>query len=357
MSWFKFSWFHVSWGKRSVLGISALAAIVATFAVIACGPKLSRISTIEGIRILGVRKSAPYARPGESVHLQMLLEDGREVPPAELRTFFGFWCVNPAGDSFAQCLTSAPSVEPVFEFDVTEFDVEIPKDALRENESVPGARPSGTAFVFYGVCAGELEVPSIDLDDPDLETFAPKCLNSEGEQVGAEDFVVGYSQIFVFEELRNKNPIITGIMQGEMELRADCIDGECSSSFEVPELDDCEEGVLCFEACEDDADPFSCPSKSVAVVVDPASVEVDSVAEDFGSEQDESIWVHYFIDRGTVNPELKLINDAVEGLQSDYSTLIYSPLEAGPVRVWAVVRDSRGGTAWVRVPGYVKARD
>ncbi len=325
--------------------------------LVACGPTLERISSVTGVRILGVRKSAPYAHPGETVHLQMRWEDGRPQLPENVETFFGFWCVNPPGNSYARCLTAEPSIEPQFEFGVTEFDVTIPEDSLLES-SVPNARPSGSAFVFYGVCAGEFQLPDLEDDDLEPEDLIPQCVDENGEQVGAEDFVIGYSQIFIYDELRNNNPILRGLKQGDTELRVDCIDEACDEPYEVPDLQGCEEGVLCLEACEDDeVSPFNCPHKSIEAMVNEESVEADDVAADFGTEQEESIWVHYFVDRGAIGSELKLINDAVEGFQSDFSTTIYSPEEPGPVRVWVVVRDNRGGTAWLRAPGFVKPRE
>ena len=306
---------------------------------------------------MGVRKSEPYAAPGETVHLQMLWEDGRAELPPHVETFFGFWCVNPPGDSYAGCLTTVPSIEPVFAFDVTEFDVDIPLDSLRTSSNAENARPSGSAFVFYAVCAGELVVADLEegIDDPG--ELVPKCVDDEGEQVSAEDFVVGYSQIFIYEGLRNQNPIITGLVQGETEVEIDCIDEACDEPFATPELTGCQDGVLCLEACEDDGDAFLCTSTPIEVIFDPKSVEKDEVAADFGSDLEESIWVSYFVDQGSLSPELKLINDAAEGLFDHYSTNLYPPKEPGPVRVWAVVRDNRGGTAWLRAPGYIKARD
>lgn len=326
-------------------------------AAVGCGPRLERISSITGLRIMGVLKSAPYAHPGETVHLQMLWEDGRPELPKHVETFFGFWCLNPPSNSYTQCFTTEPSIEPSFEFDVTEFDVHIPEDSLIESD-VPDARPSGSAFVFYGVCAGEFEVPDLEGDVDDPEEIVPKCVDENGEQVGAEDFVIGYSQIFIYEELRNNNPILLGLKHDDQELSVDCIDADCDEPYGVPDIDGCEEGVLCLEACEDDSiDPFMCPHESVEVIVDEASVEPDEVAADFGSEQEESIWVHYFVDRGAVGSEVKLINDALAGFQESFASNIYAPMEPGPVRVWAVVRDNRGGTAWLRAPGFVEPRD
>jgi len=340
-----------------VLWALVLSCVAAGALLMACGPTLERPSSVTGVRIMGVRKSAPYAHPGETVHLQMLWEDGRAELPDEVEIFFGFWCLNPPGNSYVGCLTTEPSIEPTFEFGVTEFDVEIPEDSLLESD-VPDARPAGSAFVFYGVCAGEFQVPDLDEEGLEPEDLVPQCVDENGEQVDADDFVIGYSQIFIYDELRNENPILRGLKQGDEELTVDCIDAACDEPYAVPDLEGCEDGVLCLEACkDDDVSPFDCPHVSIEAMVDEESVEDDAIAADFGTKQEESIWVHYFVDRGAIGSELKLINDAVAGFQKDFSTTLYSPEEPGPVRVWAVVRDNRGGTAWLRVPGFVKPRE
>lgn len=342
--------------KRHTLGLMLATTMALSVWVVGCGPTLDKISSLETLRVLGVRKSSPYAAPGETVHLKMLWEDGRAELPPQVETFFGFWCLNPPGNSYAGCLTMLPNVEPSFAFNVNEFEVRIPEEALVPSP-VPDARASGSAFVFYAVCAGTLEVADLDKGISDPEELVPRCLDEDGEQVGADDFMIGYSQIFIYEELRNENPVITGLRQGEFEIEVDCIDEECDAPFAVPELTDCQEGILCLETCEEDGDPVLCDAKSIEVIFDPASVEKDEVAADFGSDLQESIWVSYYIDRGSLSPELKLINDSTHGLFDHYSTNLYPPEEPGPVRVWAVVRDNRGGTTWLRAPGYVKARD
>jgi hypothetical protein len=49
-----------------------------------------------------------------------------------------------------------------------------------------------------------------------------------------------------------------------------------------------------------------------------------------------------------------LANDADLGWQEDYGTSFFAPRDPGPVRIWATVRDNRGGFSWLRLVGYVK---
>jgi hypothetical protein len=41
------------------------------------------------------------------------------------------------------------------------------------------------------------------------------------------------------------------------------------------------------------------------------------------------------------------LNDATRGYNPNHGTQFYAPKEAGPVRIWAVIHDNRGGMSWV----------
>lgn len=347
--------------KKHTARHGALILAGASLALSACGPELSRVSEIETLRIMGVRKSAPYARPGETVSLHMLWEDGAEQMPEQVESFFGFWCLNPPGDVYSSCLTSPPNVNPPqFVTNQSNFELVIPENSTRSSSVEPNAPDSGTAFVFYGICAGTLDlgVSAPDADDGDSAASSPlpRCLDEDGNELGPDDFVIGYSKIFIYDDLRNENPIVTGFKVNGQDVQIDCIDEDCDGPFPVPELTGCTDGVACFKACEDDGDLLKCPATSIEAVIDPASAEQDELAfVTYGQELEEAIWVSYFVDQGTVSPELKMVNDATLGWQSDYSSEFFAPSEAGPLRLWAVVRDNRGGSAWIRVPAFIEA--
>lgn len=347
----------------SSLGLS-LSAIATNVLLAGCGPELDPISRIETLRIIGVQKDLPFAKPGETVELSMLYEDTREGD-APVETFFAFWCVNPPGDNFGECLASPPSEDsqPQLVTGQTTFSLEIPDDILLPS-SGPDLPDSGTAVVFFGVCSGKLQSVLLEEDGFDAasagevasgEALIPRCLDDEGKDVGPDDFLIGYSTVLVYEDLRNQNPILEGFVLGDEEMELDCIDLDCDGPFALPELDGCEPGVVCIEACEEDSDIELCPAIEVSAQVNPQSAEEDELAEvAYGTKLEESIWVSYFVDRGLVSPPLKLVNDAEAGFQSDYSTRLYAPKEPGPLRIWAAVRDNRGGVTWLRLPGYVK---
>lgn len=338
------------------LGKRSFALLFASSILLGCGPELEPISDLKTLRILGVRKSAPYARPGEKVDLKMLWEDGRSDLP-EVETFFAFFCMNPPADLYSQCLAGPPKVTPQFSFGETEFSLSIPDDALRGDDRDSELPDYGTVFVMYGVCAGTLTGESDAEDASSGELLLPGCVDDEGQSVGSQNFILGYSTIFVFEELRNENPLVKGFVVGDEEVEIDCVDEACEGPMEVPDLSDCQEGVACFEACPDDGDFLECPEITLGALIDEESAEADSLAlAAYDRELEESIWVSYFVDRGRLTPPLKLVNDADLGWRSDFSTKFYAPAEPGPLRLWAVVRDSRGGSSWTRLPAFVKAK-
>ncbi len=342
----------------------ALLALMA-LSTVGCGPELDPISRVETLRIIGVRKSAPYARPGERVELHMLYEAGLD-DEREVETFFAFWCVNPPGDLFSQCLSEPPNQEVGAQFvnNSSSFAIDIPEDSLRDSLIDPSLPRQGSAFVFYGVCAGRLDGALVSggmLNEEALsgagagEALIPRCLDEDGNELGPEDFVVGYSTILIYENLRNENPIITGFEVDGQRVEVDCIDEQCDAPFEASELEGCEDGIACLEVCEDDGEVGLCPGTDMTVLIDPDSAEGDSFAElAYGAQLEESLWVSYFVDRGNVSAPLRLVNDATQGWQSDYGSAILAPKDPGPLRIWAAVRDNRGGVSWTRLPAYVR---
>ena len=344
-----------------------LAVLLLSLFLPHCTPTLDSVSSLNTLRILGVQKDKPYAREGQAVTLRMLVEDGAENYGRELETFWGFWCVNPAGDISSNCLLEPPKVEPQFARNQESFTLQIPQDIVRPVPSDPNQPPYGLVYVFYAVCAGELSfggsgaggaaaIPNASPLDAEEAVISelPQCLGSNGEPVGSSDFVVGFSAIYVFDDYRNENPLVLGMTGAGAELGPECIGASCEGQFDPASITGCEPGVYCVDVCKDDGET-TCKANTLSVVVDRKSAEVDEVARDaYGNDLEESLWVSYFTDRGSIGFDLRLVNDASKGWQEDQSTEFYAPKEAGPIRLWAVVRDNRGGQSWIRVPAYAR---
>lgn len=375
---------------------TALTACVLMLALTGCGPELERISELEGLRVLGVQKDAPYAEPETDVEFRLLWEDAAEETPRETERFWIGGCNNPPGDLYSGCfvqwlqaLGEAAEGEGEDAGDPSGFfgqgDRFVTKSApIRETPPPPGQPRYGLGYVFFGVCAGQLDWEGWaerlqEGEVRDLSSALPYCLDREtGDRAAAGDYVVGYSSVYSYAEdrYRNANPVIGDGDDGALfqvngvDVEHDCV-GEgcvcpavdpsdpdpepCQTPFPVPDLTGCEPGVACIDACAADGD-VSCPEVDLRPVLLPElNVEPNVIAqESFGRNIEESMWISYFVDRGSVSSDLRLLNDGELGWNSDYSTKLYAPREPGPLRIWAVVRDNRGGSNWVRIPAYVR---
>jgi hypothetical protein len=74
-----------------------------------------------------------------------------------------------------------------------------------------------------------------------------------------------------------------------------------------------------------------------------AEVDPDSTGVD-GQPLDEVVWVNYYAEAGEFDGAVRLVNDAAEGYVEEHATVWVPPEEPGRYSLWAVVRDSRGGS-------------
>ncbi len=323
------------------------------FAALGCGAEFDPPHEVKTLRVLGVQKSAPYAKPGEDVDLQMLWHDGSEKAPRPVQVGWFSGCFNPPGDLYAGCFAQFAQagppgpggLPPGIQFGLGDtFTFTMPADVIssRPPPVDPKQPPYGLAYVFFAACAGQLGPPP----EGESVAFPVACYGPGDEQLGADDFVAGYSAIYAFDEYRNGNAIITGFRVAGQDAKSNCIDGACVGN-PPPTALDCDTAP-CVAACSDDGDD-SCPEIPIQPVVDPASAEVDQISVDaYGKNYEEQMWIRYYVSRGGVKSDARLLNDAQKGWNGDYGTKLYAPKEPGPMSIWAVVHDNRGGSAWVR---------
>jgi hypothetical protein len=85
---------------------------------------------VTDLRVLAVRADAPYAAPGQGVHLDALALD-----PAGRAISWGWGlCVNPASGSAPGCLAALDASTVVIGKDMPSFDFALPDDVI----GVPG---------------------------------------------------------------------------------------------------------------------------------------------------------------------------------------------------------------------------
>jgi hypothetical protein len=117
----------VSAATRNWLNVLGLASATALSS--ACGVGFDSAAKVQGVRVLGVQKSTPYARPGDTVDLRMLHHDETD----EERAVQIMWlqgCENPPGDLvqlcfevFSEVLKQAEDVPPPPEGEPSEAEL------------------------------------------------------------------------------------------------------------------------------------------------------------------------------------------------------------------------------------------
>jgi len=329
--------------------LSLLAALALALAPLslACGAELDPQSELTTLRVLAVQKDKPYAQPGDDIALSMLYHDASPDAGRPIQVGWFSGCVNPPADTFAGCFAGA--IDPAaLRFDqgedLTDFSFTIPGNIIssRPPSPDPNFPRYGLAVVFFAVCAGTL---SFDFESG---TFPIRCLDAEGHALLSDDFIAGYSTVYVFEGFSNQNPIVTGFSFNGKEVVSEhaCVAETCleppPSGGVPPEL--------VVPRCADDGDQALCKGFPLKPIVDPASAELDSVqAEAYGRPYQEQLWISYYTTAGSVGSDTRLLNEPTKGWQPDYGTDFFAPKDPGPLRVFAAVHDNRGGVSWAGV--------
>jgi hypothetical protein len=339
--------------KRATTLLTALAL----FATVGCGPQFDPGNELKTLRVLAVKKDKPYAQPGDTVKLQLLWHDvkGR----TDIQSAFVGGCVNPPGDLYYGCFAQygrggagGPGLS-IGQGDT--FEVTLPADIISSRPALePGQPRYGLYIVFFAVCAGQLAFDMNAAASADGSAGLPiRCLDPAGKPLGSDDFVAGYSSIYSFEGVSNENPSFTlddagqgQFLIADKAVPADCVGDGCQGA--PPVTVDCDATPeRCFKTCKDDGDP-SCPAIDVKPTIDKL-IENDKVSSDlFGTSVTEQMWVNYYIDHGAIS-EVRLLNDTNSGWNDKYRGQLRAPKAAGPVQVWAVAHDNRGGMEFSRV--------
>jgi hypothetical protein len=211
------------------------APVLLAVAALGCASSYDPASKLKTLRVLAVQKDKPYARPGDTVHLQMLVSDPRSRTvldggqAAGTRNLSVAWlagCENPPGDSYQLCLEQLRGNFFNNANGHLDFSLTLSPDIISSRP--PPANPEqprfGTSFVFFAACAGKLTVRA-SMDSP----FA--CVSDSGATLGADDFVIGYTEVFAYDQLTNHNPILG--VNGEFfevdghAVQPDCIGDAC----------------------------------------------------------------------------------------------------------------------------------
>ncbi len=367
--------------RTGTLAMALAAALLAG----GCGPQFDPESKVQSLRVFAVQKSEPYGKDGAIEHLTMLWDDPRGgATPLDVAWFSG--CNNPDGDLYYNCYkeltptgaggaggsggsggssgaggSGNPCNQILRKGSGNSFCFKIPDKIIESHTPFkdPTQTPYGLSYVFFAACRGRLGLA------PPGQEFPTACYDKKtGKQLGSDDFVAGYTAIYSYAQYDNNNPVIDGVSFNGVKLTqvnqgGPCIDPDpvnpmpgvdlnCTSPAPPPTIN-CsatEDAVPCIPSCPGDGDS-SCPAYTVKPIIDQAkSQEKDPVA---GGSLTEQMWVRYFADGGKLKSEVRLVNDATKGWNTDYGTTFRAPKKKGPMHIWAVAQDNRGGSSWVRV--------
>lgn len=366
----------------------------------ACGPTgFDPSNLIESVRILATRSDRPYAKPGATVHSEVLAVDGRQDagPTAEPMTVY--WlplvCINPPNDDFYACFSGFESQaarasqaglgadgggSATISFAISAWDggVEagvspglgaglggvtgggslksipagvdltpyvvvgpratfgLPTDIISSHKAVKGAaRPYGLAVVFNVACAGHLEIVPLDPSNPDPEQVPIGCFNAQRTQLTANDYVIGYTEIFSYADLSNQNPVISGLAFRDAGVP---LDGAAEVGVSFPHC-----GL---------SDTSKCPTYDMVASVPDASFErdpQDTLPSD-GGPLGEEVWIDYYTTLGSLNGSAILVFDPNNGrIKPPHPENIQAGSTAQHGSLWAVIHDNRGGASWITV--------
>ena len=348
--------------RTSSLFRALLVPALASFLWAACGGGgFEPSSKIKGLRVLALQKEPAYPHPGETVDLKLLYWDGKSENSTRKVQLTFFQCDNPPGDLYYGCFSNklVPLVEAPAPVPDAGAEAGISADASDDaggadgdvDGGVDGGVSSddarivskritipahddivldkiptdyGLRYVFFTACAGHI--------GPDLSgapnTFPIACFDDANQKLGPDDFVPGYSAIYVYDSLRNANPVVAPALE-----------------IPLPELGP--DGLRHIQHCTA-SDRSSCPAFDVKAVVDiEQSAETDPEAKDGnGNILKEQLWVAYYSTDGDFTTSLRLVNDATTGPNPDHGTKFRAPPTPGTVHLFAVVHDNRGGVSW-----------
>jgi len=342
-------------------GVVRWAAVSSLF-LLGCGPDFDPPSELHSLRVLGVQKDVPYAQPDSDVNLQMLWQDASPLAGADrpIQIAWSPGCYDPPGDLYYACFSDKNLFGDMLVPDRAHPEhstVHIPEDIIsRKGPVTDGSKnpPYGLTYVFFAACAGTLTL----LPNASGTAFPVGCQGPNG-LLGADDFVAGYTSIYSFSGFSNNNPKIAGfefrgqpVPEGAFCIGEDCQARAGSEPAQDFNCDDSDKGALCVPACSDDGDS-SCTGYGLRPTIDkndPANQDKDDVSVALlGRDVGEQMWINYYTDAGGFKSSVRLLNDATNGWNDDYGTDFYAPKKTGPLRIWAVAHDNRGGMAWAGI--------
>jgi hypothetical protein len=364
----------------SRISVVALLGVIVLASGASCAPSgFADPTIISTVRILASSADLPYAPPGAEVNLQVLAYDGRTSKPEPMVIYWlPFVCENPADDAYYNCFQqiegggrggpSSGSTDAgagdggssgggfvgaggVLNLPTgSSYSFRMPDDAVTSHASEPGtAVPYGLAILFNIACAGHLQLVSVDPSDQNPQALPIGCFDSSGNQLGADDWVFGFTRVYAYDTLTTPNPVVSYVDVGGKKLQVTPQAG-VPQIYTTPACDS-RTGCLAMPHCTGDGSDcqvqFGPVVPASSWVVNPESTDIN------GNPLHAEIWVDYYATFGQLGDEARLLYDSTTGSiggPSTTDTLFQSPSTASTGNIWMVVHDDLGGTSWVTMP-------
>lgn len=280
-----------------------IARCLPTLLLIACGESFAPASRLTDLRLLAVAADPPAAAPGEEVKLDALYHDRRERPLE-----WGYaYCDAQTSSAALDC---ARSIDP----DSLVVATDTPQQVITMPELTGDTARATAQGVAVIVCPGRIVAG-------DTEGIPIAC-EVDGQPLALNAFEIGVKRVFYREQSDNQNPQIA-------ELRWD---GEPWAEDDVKRV----------TACDRDTDDVEeCPTSTRHAL----SVDAADAAQDYtdpsGAQAREQAVVQFYADGGSFEHEARTPEDAETRWVARRS-------DAGKtLRLFFVVRDSRGGVSWI----------
>ncbi|WP_394821876.1 hypothetical protein [Pendulispora albinea] len=342
---------------KATSSLGALVAASATVLLSCSNVDFPPASELQSVRILASRADQPYARPGETVKIEVLTYDGRvdRARPVKL-----YWipivCINPRDDLYYDCFRQfagatvpggggggggdaggggggsvvlAPGVDltPYLPSGPT-YSITLPNDIVTSHQKVEGTEPYGLAIAFNIACAGHVELVAREGRNPQAVPFG--CFDDAHNRLDPDQYVIGFTRVYGYDTRRNANPTIEKIYQNgqEVDLAAGLVVDRCTTKLRR-----------------------DCPDIKIDVLVPESNHEVQEGAGDQnGRVRREQIWAAYFADIGQLDGETRLLYDATTGKVSGSENKYKASNEPVSGTMVIVAHDNRGGAAWRQLP-------
>ena len=354
---------------RSFVILGGLVAILAGLFALACGASaFDSQSKVTSVRMFGVRPDKPYAKPGETVTLEVLATDGRREKARPMKIFWiPIVCVNPREDLYYLCFIPSQTPDggtidggsrlvPAFPpdggadagapasgaglssipvgVDLSPFLPQGPTFSFRMPDDViiqrPGRPEYGLAIVFNIACAGQVRLAERVGNAP--QQVPIQCTDEEGVKLSPDDYVIGINRVYAYTDRTNANPVVERVTLGGVDV--DPQQGITIDRCVAERRADCKPVKIDVKVSESSWEPNPAPGQAAG--------------------QREQIWVTYYSDIGDLQDEARLLFDPKSGRISESDVEFRPPYDPSEGTLWAVVHDNRAGAAFVVLPLHVK---